>query len=254
VSRASNKNTRGINPPHHVLANRTHTDTLTIMKACLTVPSAIAIMLLSASPATADTRPVIWNTAAWRADNGQNTAWLWGVGLNAPIGSDLRAEASYQQGQFNQGGDLEENDEVLAILEAGSSWWYAGLGFSYLGFRNELRRGFVWSYPEEEVERNADIYGPAIRFRAETPLGSPSIGIAGYTVLMPYDFGDLDDVGYNGRYLELGGECFWQLDRVRLAGGYRFRHFNDVPRRIINDVTYPRDDIDGFTLSVSFEF
>jgi hypothetical protein len=214
----------------------------------------MAAIWLAGARADAETAPTEWNTLAWRADNGQNSTWLWGAEFNTPVSDLLRAEVSYIQGRFNQGGDLEENDEVFALLEFAPSWWQAGLGFSYLGFRNELRRGFVWSYPEEEIERNADIYGPALRLRAATPAADSGFGVAGYGLLMPHDFGDLNDVDYNGRFVEIGIEGYWQRDRLRLAAGYRFRHFNDVPRRVINDDTFSRNDIDGVTLSAAFLF
>lgn len=216
-----------------------------------------ACLLLIAAPPVATANPSpdrAWSTTAWRADNGQNATWLWGVGLDAPVHGDLRFDASYLQGRFNQGGDLEENEEITAFALIQRGVWRWGAGFVHLGFANELRRGFVWSYPEEETERNADIYGPALTAGGRWALGKRGWDIRADLTLLPHDFGDLDDVGFDGRFVQADAGLGWTGHRFRVAAGYRFRYFDDVPDRIINDETFARDTIDGLTLSATLYF
>lgn len=215
-------------------------------------------LLLLALPLAASATPVpsdrAWSTTAWRADNGQNATWLWGVGLELPVHGTLRLDASYLQGRFNQGGDLEENEEVAAYVLIQRGAWHLGAGYVHLGFANELRRGFVWSYPEEATERNADIHGPALAAGGRWPLGTGGWDFRANLAWLPHDFGDLDDVGYNGRFVQADASLGWTSHRLRLAAGYRFRHFDDVPDRIINDDTFERDTIDGLTVSATLLF
>jgi hypothetical protein len=224
----------------------------------MNIPHRSAWLMLLALPLAASAAPApserAWSTTAWRADNGQNATWLWGVGLDIPVHGALRLDASYLQGRFNQGGDLEENDEISALVMIQRDTWRAGAGFVHLGFANELRRGFVWSYPEEETERNADIYGPALAVGARWPLGTGGWDLRTDLLWLPHDVGDLDDVGYNGRFVQADASVGWTGHRFRMAAGYRFRHFDDVPDRIINDDTFERDTIDGLTVSAILYF
>ncbi len=213
-----------------------------------------ALLTTAAWPGSATPRPHEFQTTAWHADNGQNSAWIWGIGGEAALPSSLRLEAGYLQGQFNQGGDLEENNEWLVLLKLDQPTWRPGIGFKYLEYNNELRRGFVWSYPEEEIERNADIYGPVVTVDADFPVDWLVHGIRMEGLIMPYDFGDLDDVGYNGSHAELGIQAYWNIHAMRISAGYLYRHFFDVPDRIINDEAFPRDTMQGFTVSADILF
>ncbi len=225
-------------------------------KGAMNVVTRFACLLLLAAPLALAANPSdrAWSTTAWRADNGQNATWLWGVGLDAPVHGNLRLDASYLQGRFNQGGDLEENEEVMAFAVLQHGAWRWGAGFVHLGFANELRRGFVWSYPEEETERNADIYGPALAAGGRWSLGTRGWDIRADLVWLPHDLGDLDDVGYNGRFVQADASLGWTSHRFRVAAGYRVRHFDDVPDRIINEDLFDRDTIDGLTVSATLLF
>jgi hypothetical protein len=214
----------------------------------------IFVSLMCVASTRAETEAGLFNTRAWRADNGQNSAWLWGAEINGPVYGKLSGSASFLQGHFNQGGDIEDNEEYLALLGTDAGPFEFGVGFSYLAFKNELQRGFVWSYPQEEQERNNDIYGPVIYGRYSTPLGSKGVGLYLSGLLMPYDFGDFNDIDYNGRYLEAAAGFDWSIERVRMAAGYRYRYFDDLPGRIINDQTFSRDHIQGVTVEIGFLF
>jgi len=218
--------------------------------------SMLVLLLAYAGHAPADPvdQDILWNTRAWRADNGQNSAWLWGAEIAGPVYGRLTGLASFSQGHFNQGGDIEDNEEYLLLTGIDDGPLEYGIGFSYLAFGNKLQRGFVWSYPEEEKERNTDIYGPVIYGRYHQDVFQNGIGFYISGLVMPYDFGDFNDLDYNGRYVEISAGLEWTIQQLRLAAGYRYRYFDNLPDRIINDETFQRDEIQGATVEVGFLF
>jgi len=179
---------------------------------------------------------------------------MWGVDVSGPLFSDWHGSAYYSQGRFNQGGDIEENEEVLLLAGPSSPNWQLGIGFSYLGFSTKLQRGFVWSYPEEEQERNDDVYGPVLFARHERRLFSNNTGFYAMAIVLPYDFGDLEELGFDGRYAELRGGFFWSGERLRTSAGYQYRRFDDMPDRIINESTFSRNVIQGVLVDLGFYF
>lgn len=201
-----------------------------------------------------DQLPRRWSTSVWPADNGQNTTWLWGVGLAGPATESIDVSASCLQGQYNQGGDIEETSECLLLVGTEKGIWNAGVGFSYLSFKTGLQRGFVWSYPEEEAERNADIYGPVVYVGMRYPITETPAGLYATLLALPYDFGNLDDLGYRARYAEFQAGWFRAGTRIWTSIGYQVRIFDDVPDRIINDRTFPRDRVDGMFAQLGFRF
>lgn len=196
----------------------------------------------------------LWNTHIWSADNGQNTTWMWGADVSGPLFSDWNGSAAYSQGRFNQGGDIEENEEVLLLAGPSGPNWQCGFGFSYLGFSTELQRGFVWSYPEEEQERNDDVYGPVLFARYERYIFSENTGLYALAIVLPYDMGDLEELGNDGRYIEFRGGLIWSGERLRTSAGYQYRRFDDMPDRIINEATFSRNEIQGVLFDLGFFF
>lgn len=223
-----------------------------ILRAALTCASILALPHLPAVRAESPDRS--WITQVWPADNGQNTTWMWGVGLSGPVVPGWTGSFNYLQGRFNQGGDIEENHEFLILAGSAMDWWEFGLGFGYLSFDTKLQRGYSWSYPEEEQERNDDIYGPVVYAKFSRPLFRESTGIYSTLLVLPYDLGDLDALGYDGRYLEIRGGFYWSGDRWRTSAGYQYRRFDDMPDRIINDALFSRNDIQGFLFDLAIKF
>jgi len=196
----------------------------------------------------------LWNTHIWPADNGQNTTWMWGVDVSGPLFTGWQGSLAYSQGRFNQGGDIEENEEFLLLAGPAGTTWQCGLGFSYLTYSTKLQRGFSWSYPEEEQERNDDVYGPVLYAKYEQHMFGENAGLYGMTVLLPYDFGNLEELGFDGRYMEFRGGIFWANERLRTSFGYQYRRFDDMPERIINESTFSRNEIQGVLMDLGFYF
>ena len=209
------------------------------------------MLALAAGPSAAETAAGSrWDTLLWRADNGQNEAWVWGVGAAVPVQGRLSAEASFLQGRFNQGGDIERVTETTALLtlRAGRAWF--GLGGGYYGHDTDLERGFVWSYPEEETERNADVYGPLLAAGLRVDLPAPRLGLELTARLLPHDFGDLDEVDANGRFAEAEAAVVWSVGRLTARAGYRYRYQPDTPDRIINDDRLDRSVVQGVLIAL----
>jgi hypothetical protein len=111
----------------------------------------------------------------------------------------------------------------------------------------------VWSYPEEERERNADVHGPYLAYRLGWPTTHPlrAALTAGW---LPYDFGDLNDLGFDGSFYEVAGGLQWLAARVRAEAGYRYRAYRDLPDRSINQEAYDRSTQDGWYAALLFRF
>jgi hypothetical protein len=216
------------------------------------IPRILLLLLVSAAASYAGPQPAAarWDTLLWRADNGQNEAWVWGVGAALPLGGRLGAEASVLQGRFNQGGDIEEVSESTALLTLREGRGWVGFGFGYFGHDTDLERGFVWSYPEEEIERNADVYGPLLAAGLRLDVLAPSIHLDLAARLLPHDFGDLDDVDANGRFAEAEAALVWSTGRLTARAGYRYRYQPDTPDRVINDDRFDRSAVQGFLVSL----
>lgn len=220
----------------------------------------IRYVLLSLVPALCVARAAAAGLEAgtlfWNADDGQNESLLWGPAARWVPGDGDRpidVRASLIQGMFNQGGDRERQREVLATGGWAGPWGALAAGWTYHDIDTELRRGFVWSYPEEEKERNADIHGPYLAYGMEWPPGRP-LRAAFSAGWMPYDAGDLNDLGYDGSFYDLAGGMQWLAVRLRAEAGYRYRAYRDLPDRVIDDLDFDRSVQDGWYVSLLFRF
>ena len=220
-------------------------------------PMLFLVMLMACSaPSRAAANPSPpsrqWTTPVWWADNGQNDGVLWGAEVDGAFSDRAGWSASYLYGSFNQGGDIERHGEWTALARWRFAGWRFGAGWSYHQIDTDLERGFSWSYPEEEQERNADIHGPLLTAGAEIPLSASGLIARVELGALPHDFGELNDLDRNGRYAEALVELAWQAARWRAAAGYRYRLYDDVPPRVINDEVFDRDDMHGVIVSLAF--
>ena len=206
-----------------------------------------ALLLIPSIAAAAD---VELRLGGWSADNGQDDALVGGPELRVEGPCAWVASASALEGRFNSGGDVERLTD--ARLLAGRAWDHidAGVGYAYLDIETDLQPGWEPSYPTELDERNADIHGPVVYVRSDVPLFHPKILLDGLLTWMPADFGDLDDLGYSGAFVDVRAGITLVVESVTLSTGYRGMFFRDVPDRIVNDETYDRDTMDGVYASV----
>jgi hypothetical protein len=82
------------------------------------------------------------------------------------------------------------------------------------GSDTHLQPGWAWAYPAEEAERNADIHGPLVPTRAPGAGGAPRpLGWRIGAAWLVRDFGDFDDLGYDGAFLEVEAALTWERAR-----------------------------------------
>lgn len=226
------------------------------MKTDSLVAVALAAVALTLCGSTARGEGFEAGTLLWYADNGQNEALLWGPLLQfvpATNGLPFEACASLIHGKFNQGGDREDVREWLVMAGWVSPLGVLSAGWTYHGIKTDLQRGFVWSYPEEGTERNADLHGPYLAYELTWPPEGP-VSATLSAGLMPHDFGDLDDLGYDASFYDLAGGLQWVATRVRAEAGYRYRAYRDLPDRVINETAYERSTQEGLYFSLLFRF
>lgn len=194
-------------------------------------------------------------TSAWVADNGQDEALVWGPEVAWKGESPLVLRARYAEGRFNTQGETELLQEFRASAGWSMGLFEAGAGFAQLAYDTELQPGWEPSYPTELDERTADIFGPVVFIRGEGSILIPHLEWTASLSWMPHDFGDFDDLGYDGSFLDAHAGFRLVMDeRLTVGAGYRVISFRDLPDRILNDETFDRETLDGFVADIAFEF
>lgn len=192
----------------------------------------------------------------WYADNGQQHALLGGPRLEVVVSDRLRLAGQYLFGEYQSEGDREEYVEYRLGLRLCEAPWYAEAGWASINHRTFLKRGWIWSddIPDEEAQRNADIYGPYAAGGVRWPLGETGFALEGRGAWMPRDFGDFDDLGYDGAFIEVEGAVSYAVGKLVFRGGYRYRRFEDMPDRVANENRYDREAFRGVTGSLTVWF
>jgi hypothetical protein len=214
------------------------------------------LLLLACAARTGLAASLEAGTVFWQADNGQNVCRMWGPAFRMrPLGNayPLGLSASLLQGTFNQGGDRETQREFLTTADWAGRWGVLSAGYAHHSIKTALQRGFVWSYPDEEQERNADVHGPYLAYGLTWPAARPlrAVLAAGW---LPWDAGELGALGFDGAFYELGCGAQWAASRLRGEVGYRYRAYDDMPDRVINEASYDRSVQEGWYLSLLFRF
>jgi len=214
----------------------------------------LAAGVLWSGPAHADPARFELETQGWYVDNGQDAALLWGPELVVAVRPDLALRARWWQASFNPGGDIEDVREWRVV--AGRAWAGVEVGAGYAGLSSHthLQPGWAWAYPEEEAERNADIHGPLLYARAGGRWGHGPFGWRAGAAWLARDFGDFDDLGYDGSFGEGEVALTWEQPRWRAGAGYRYRIFRDLPARAVQDEYVSRDTLDGAFAFLSFHW
>lgn len=208
---------------------------------------------LLALPLTVAAGPAL-ETQLWHADNGQDAALVSGLELGLDLPARLRLRARYEKGAFNPGGDVEQMDAWRGLITRAIGPWEFGAGYSAVGFATELQPDFVWSYPAEEQERNADAHGPVLHARVRQPLGQGPWNLRVAGTWLPWDFGDFDALGYDGAHLDLEADLIYARSRLEVGAGWRAVLFDDLPRRVENDTSYNRNRTQGPRLHLTMNF
>lgn len=212
----------------------------------------VAASLDVAGAAAADPARLELETQAWYADNGQDSALLWGPELTLGPRADLALRAHWWQGSFNPGGDLEDVEEWRVCAGWRRGAWEAGAGYAGIRYHTDLQPGWAWSYPTEEAERNADIHGPLAYARGAGRWGDSPLGWRIGGAWLVRDFGDFDDLGYDGAFLEVEAALTLERERWRAGAGYRYRAYRDLPARAVEDERLNRETVDGLFAFLSF--
>ncbi len=189
----------------------------------------------------------------WLADNRQDDALAGSLALAMPLSDRALVRCDATRGVFNPGGDVETMHLLRAAAIRRWGRWELGAGYAAALFSTELQPGWVWSYPEEEAERNADAHGPLLLLAG----GGPLAGRVAWRIalgLVPVDLGDFDDMGRNGSFADASALLAWKGARCEVAAGYRITAFRDLPPRVENRALYDRDRIDGFVAQLTLAF
>lgn len=208
---------------------------------------------LLAIPLAAYAGPAL-ETRLWHADNGQDAALVSGAELSLDAPARLHLRASYAQGTFNSGGDIEKLDLARGLVTRTDGPLEWGVGYAWVGYDTELQPGWAWSYPDEERERNADAHGPVLHARIAQPLGNGAWGLRAAGTWMVVDLGDFDELGYDGAHLDLETGVTYTRTRLQAGLGYRWLLFRDLPPRLENERTFSRNRTDGALLHLTFFF
>lgn len=190
---------------------------------------------------------------AWYADNGQDEALVWGPSA-AGTAAGWAARAHLKEGLFNAGGDTEDFRDWRVTAGWRPAWLEVGAGVSGFDIATELQAGWSWSYPEEEAERNADIWGPVVYAILQNPEPTARLGWRVGATWMPRDFGDFDALGYDGAHVDLEAEVHVGGPSVRAGVGYRYVRFADLPARAVNEERLDRDVLSGLEAFLSFRW
>ena len=156
---------------------------------------------------------------------------------------------------YSAQGDTERSDEWQGL--AGWRWRdFVDLGFGvrHSKIYTRLKRGWVWAWSGEKMERNADIYGPMIMAKAADEIGDLPLGWYAGASWMFLDLGPLDDIGFDGSHYDLEAGLSYRYARVSGTVGYRIRAFRDMPDSNVLTRWYDRDKADGIFAAVVYEF
>ncbi len=201
-------------------------------------------------PAAASVGPKLW-----LADNGQEHALLGGLDFSARLPLQLECVGEFLQGAYHNEGDREAHQHFRGGVQRVFSMGAVGAGFSYQAISTELKPGWVWDddHPEES-ERNADIYGPYLSGVLKGWMGSTPFGWSFSGLWMFRDFGELDSLGYDGSYFSVEGSLFAEWKKIRLAAGYRYERYRDLPSRSSQGVRTDRNVVRGLFLAAGVLF
>ena len=195
----------------------------------------------------------------WYADNGSKTEPLWGGMASFDVTPRIRVSGMYLQGEYDQEDcdEMNSDSEILAAYHL--RYLDLGAGFRYLGFDVDLAEGWRW-YTEQELgydegaQRNADIYGPMVYAGSSYNFGKSPFGAYGEASWMFKDFGETDDMGFDGQHVNLEGGLTAQWKSLVAAVGYRYKRYADMPPKNVEGDTRKQNVVDGFTASLRVSF
>ena len=223
-------------------------DPMPTLKQSLTLcmGAALGVVFGVAEAATNDTSLCV-SERGWDAFNGQQHSLLAGGAVWIHLPRSLSVSATYLDGKYHTAGDTEALDDYQIVLAKQLYGTDLGLGFRYLAINTTLRPGWHWdtSIPNEEAERNADIYGPLLYAGVQRPVGRWPLAWSLAGSWMFKDFGDFNHLGYDGSQYTLEGLLILNVSRLRMAAGYRFERFQHLPSRGLNEERFSRDELDG---------
>lgn len=224
----------------------------------LTLLAAMAFM----PPAIAQDPPeqhLTLGLKVWQADNGPEEDFMTGWTFLCELSRNTWLSGMYLSGEYEQPGDTERNVDTELLVGYRLPYVNVGLGFRYLLFDTELHEGWAW-WPEEEIgynegaQRNSDIYGPMICVGSSHVFGESPFGVYGEFAWLFKDFGQNDDLGFDGSHfnVEVGSSFHWR--RMFVLLGYRYKKYSNLPPLDILGEKFDHDVVDGFTGSIHAVF
>lgn len=190
----------------------------------------------------------------WVPHNGQNRAWLAGPRVGLHFTRHLWLQATHLSGAFRQDADVEHRHDTEAIVGVSLRYLFLGAGFRYHDIETRLQPGWRWAWVWEELERNADIFGPVLLAGTGGTLGGSAFSWHLRGVWLLSDYGPLTQVGYNPAYGETETGFSWSSAPVSVYAGYRLRIHHLIPPRNLKDEWFDRSTFHGAVARVTMAF
>jgi len=191
---------------------------------------------------------------AWFPHNGQNRALLIGPRIGLHLSRHFWLRATYLSGEFHQDADVEHRRDTEAVVGVSLRYLFLGAGFRYHGIDTKLKPGWRWAWRWEELERNADIFGPVLLAGTAGTICSPAFSWHLRGVWLLSDYGPLTQVGYNPAYGEAEAGLSWSSAPVSVYAGYRLRMHHLIPPRNLEEEWFDRSAFQGAVARVSMAF
>ncbi|NQT94529.1 MAG: hypothetical protein HQ559_17370 [Lentisphaerae bacterium] len=218
----------------------------------------VCLILLSCGAvpvsAAASSPPFEGGVEAWSPHNGQSRALLVGPRIRVNLSRHLWLRTTYLSGEFRQEADVEYMRDAEAVLGISLRHLFLGAGFRHHRVDTKLNPGWQWAWMWEELERNADIYGPVMLAGTGGSIGGSAFswGLSGLWLIG--DHGPLAQVGYDPAYGEAEAGMSWDSAHVSVYAGYRLRRYRLIPPRNLKENWFDRSTVQGAVARVSVTF
>jgi len=166
----------------------------------------------------------------------------------------VRFSGAYLHGKFRPPGDTETHDELDLLGGVRLKCAEVGAGFRHSAIHTALKQGWRWAWIWEEIERNANIYGPMLFVNIGPEPGEPGFGWRLSAMRLLQDYGTLSTIGYDASYYELAAGLSYRFRQLVLEAGYRARRFIYVPARNVREEWYDRSLMGGPTARAVLTF
>ncbi len=219
------------------------------------ISSTMIIVALSGHRAAADSALSLGATT-WFTDNGQQHALAAGPDLDVLLSKHAALSFSFLDSSYYSEGDVERHRQFEFLADGRLRYFRLGLGFYYEAILTRLKPGWEWdqTMPDEDRQRNADIYGPVLHLQAAGQFAQSRYGWFFDSSWLIKDFGELDSLGYDASAISAELALTAALSQLKLSAGYKIYAARDLPDRLTNETRFDRNVIQGVILHAAVTF